>query len=147
MRTSVALLVGAVLLTAFALAGSATATQSADSAHNGTDSGDDGPEVGVCMIGVDSPCNGEEWDGDENDTNGGNLQPVADGNESNDVVDNRTEKDGHDTVTDGGGEHEAGICLVGADTACNNDFWADGSNGFVPGSPIETAVRAIAVLF
>lgn len=147
MRTSVALLVGAVLLTAFALAGSATATQSADSVLNGTDSGDDGPEVGVCMIGVDSPCNGEEWDGDENDTKGDNLQPVADGNEKSGAVENRTEKDGHDTVTDGDGEHEAGNCLVDADTACNNDFWADGSNGFVPGSPIETAVRAIAVLF
>ena len=24
----------------------------------------DGGQVGVCVIGVDSPCNGEEWDGD-----------------------------------------------------------------------------------
>lgn len=27
-----------------------------------TDSGE--TKVGVCVIGVDSPCNGEQWDGD-----------------------------------------------------------------------------------
>lgn len=145
MRTSVALFVGAVLLGGFVLGGSVTAAQSADSTHNGTDTGDNDTEVGICVIGVDSPCNGDEWDGDENDTEGGSLQPVADGDESDDSVEPRTD-DKRGSVDDGQTDSEVGICLLGADTACNTPHSADAANGFVSGSPIETVFRAIRAL-
>lgn len=54
----------AVAVTSFALP--ATAQSALDDAPTasetpGTPNGDD---AGICQVGVDSPCNGEEWDGD-----------------------------------------------------------------------------------
>jgi hypothetical protein len=106
MRTRVALLVGAVLLGGLALAGTATATHADGQYHSLNDSIDtdeNGTDVGVCMIGSDSPCNGEQWDGDNEI---GDEQP----------------RDTDRTSDDGAAEDdEVGICLVGADSACNGD--------------------------
>jgi hypothetical protein len=68
MRVRTALLVGAVLLAGLGLAGAATAAPIDGSDHETNEttntSGSAGAEVGICVTGVDSPCNGQQWDGD-----------------------------------------------------------------------------------
>jgi len=105
MRTRVPLLVGAILLAGLAMAGAATATQtdgqyhSLDESINGTDDGNE-TGVGICVVGADSPCNGEQWDGD-NETSDDERQ----------VSDDEQSEDGSD----------AGICMVGAGGPCNGE--------------------------
>lgn len=60
------LLVGALLCCGLLLAGAVTAApangtgESIDDGANATES----TQVGICVVGADSPCNGEQWDGD-----------------------------------------------------------------------------------
>lgn len=121
MRTRVALLVGAVLLGALVLAGSATALQADGQTHVINDSAnrttnETSAQVGVCMVGVDSPCNGEPWDGGATESE-------------------RSTGVANDTTTD---EGTAGICLVGADSPCNGQHHDDAGKivpiGDAPGS-------------
>jgi hypothetical protein len=117
MRTNVALLVGAVLLGGLALAGTATAADGQYHSLNDSLADDDnGTDVGVCVIGVDSPCNGEGWDGD---------------NETEDEQPRDDERIGDDGESE---DDEAGICLVGADSPCNdgNGTTEDGGGGVTP---------------
>jgi len=76
-------------------------------ADNGTDGND--TAVGVCVIGVDSPCNGERWDG--------NLTPVDDRPAPVDGVDGRLPANGSESA-------DVGICRVGVDSPCNADRWS-----------------------
>jgi len=115
MRTRVPLLVGAILLAGLAMAGAATATQadgqyhSFDESINGTDGDGNETGVGICVVGADSPCNGEQWD-DDNETSDDDRQL------------------GDDEQSD---EGDAGICMVGAGGPCNGDQ-ADGDGQLTP---------------
>lgn len=114
---------GAVLLAGLATAGAATATQAdaqpADQRINGTD-GDNGTDVGICMIGVDSPCNGEQWDGDNETT---------DDSGASDSETNHADRIGD---SDDAGDDDAGICLVGAGGPCNGEDSSSNSSNLTP---------------
>ena len=124
MRTRVALLVGAVLLAGLAMAGAATATQAdaqlGDEQINGTD-GDNGTDVGICMIGVDSACNGEQWDGDNETTDSDAKRIGDDENQSDDSA--------------------AGICMVGAGGPCNSDNSSSDSSNLTPANDTDDERR------
>lgn len=108
-------IVAALLFGAVLLAGTATAT--ATTVDSPLNESDNETEVGICVIGVDSPCNGEEWDGDESGDNetASDLdeQPVR-GNES---------ADSGTAIGSGGSETDVGTCVIGADSPCNADRW------------------------
>lgn len=123
MRTSAALLVGVVLLAGLAMAGAATATQADGTYHslnessNQTDDGN-GTGVGVCVIGVDSPCNGAKWDGDD------------------DIGDEQNTSERIEPVEGNGDSGEVGICVTGVDSPCNGEE-NDGDDAGGELTPVE----------
>lgn len=108
MRLRMPLLVGAVLLVGLGLAGAATAVPADDNSISEQTIGDDTDtnnettddgDVGICVTGVDSECNGEEYDGD-NDTATDDGQRIGSDDDDGD---------------------DAGICMIGVDSECNGD--------------------------
>jgi hypothetical protein len=88
-------------------------------ADNGTDGND--TAVGICVVGADSPCNGERWDGDGNRTAGdGTLTPVDGGDRPTDDAQPPKLPDENRTA---GNDTAVGICVVGADSPCNGERW------------------------
>jgi hypothetical protein len=89
--------------------------------------------MGVCRVGVDSPCNSEQWDGDRpartNETTSESGSGVA-GPPSEDT------------------SSEVGICQVGADSPCNSERWASVPVDWqsVPGGDILRSVLQMVTL-
>lgn len=115
------LLVAAVLLCGLLLVATATATTAADGGDSigSNETATNDTQAGVCVIGVDSPCNGEQWDGD--DPNGSTTETG---------VGETVER-----TTNASGEASAGICVVGADSPCNSEQWDGDRPARADGSP------------
>lgn len=123
--------VAAALLGAVLLAGAATATPTTtDSTLNESDNG---TQVGICMIGVDSPCNGEQWDGDDEPLPGDDETRESDG-----------ERIHPDDGANGSGDNESevGICVIGTDSPCNADRW-ESFTSTPAGSILEFALEPL----
>lgn len=100
-----ALLVGCLLLAGAATAAAAANGPTAASSIDGNETtANESAQAGICVVGADSPCNGEQWDGDA-----------------------RTNESTESGTAIGGGHGEsgsdAGICVIGADSPCNDDRW------------------------
>ena len=131
------------LLTVFALllvaAGGATAAGDASTNISADETATDG-DVGICLVGADSPCNDAPDDAesatDANESADGERTGNDDGADDGQMwlpedqnrdgeIDDRFRGDGNTSVGDeqhADGEtssDDAGICLVGADSPCN----------------------------
>lgn len=113
-RTLSALVAGLVVLSV-AVGGAVAAGELGETELNGDDGADDGPDVGVCVVGADSPCNGgDEADadhGNESSNGTGHVWIPEDQNRDGEIDDRF-----HGNESEGG---DAGICLVGAESPCN----------------------------
>jgi len=118
MRRTIAILV-TVLFSAVLLAGTVTAASTVqgdgpsaqvDSPTN--ESANDTAQVGICVTGVDSPCNGEAYDGDDQ------PKPVP-------ISENESADTGTGIGVGGGDDAQVGICVIGADSPCNAEQWED----------------------
>lgn len=107
MRTLSPILVVVGLFVVVLLAGAAIATPDSPTddgpAINDSDSERDNTTAGICVTGVDSPCNGEQWDGD---------RPA------------RTDETTDSGPTIGEGA-DLGICRIGVESPCNAEVWED----------------------
>lgn len=81
-------------------------------------------QAGICTVGADSPCNGEQWDGDNGTQPDG--EPIA-GNESDEakqiLIPEDQNRDGEidDRFQGDDDEAEVGVCMIGVDSPCNGD--------------------------
>ena len=114
MRRTTAIL-ATVLFGAVLLAGAATAastgqgnTPSAQVDSPTNESANDTAQVGICVTGVDSPCNGEAYDGDDE------PKPVP-------VSENVSAETGIGV----GDDAQVGICVIGVDSPCNAEQWEE----------------------
>lgn len=87
---------GAVAADAGTVGSSEETTEESPDEIDSNDTQNSSAEVGICVVGVDSPCNGDSVDGD-----GERGERIGDG-ESDAAVD-------------------VGVCVVGADSPCNGD--------------------------
>ena len=91
-----------------------------------TDSGEvshaDEAEAGICVVGADSPCNGESADGERigNDSDDGKQIMIPEDQNRDGEIDDRFTNDENADV---------GVCIIGADSACNSDDKEDGKVG------------------
>jgi hypothetical protein len=119
--------------------GGAHAAGITDTTTPSSDDGDGG-DVGICLVGADSPCNdAEDTSGDASDSEDANESEAIDGEDSEDGqmwipedqnrdgdIDDRFKGNDSDRIESGtDSETEAGICLVGADSPCNGDSGGD----------------------
>lgn len=112
-----------------------------DNAGHGNDEADDtsDAEVGICVVGVDSPCNGDSRTNADQETATGEKTSEGDGqmwipeDQNRDgQIDDRFKDD--EAVHSG--KAEAGICVVGADSPCNGDE-GSASGEIETGTPAE----------
>jgi len=77
---------------------------------------DDEAEVGICVVGVDSPCNGENASAGaeigDNSSEDGEMW-IPEDQDRDGEIDDRFEGDDNST--------EMGICAIGVDSPCNGD--------------------------
>lgn len=125
----------ALLLVAVGGAAAADAPGTTTPAVDAPDPGDtptaDG-DVGICVVGADSPCNGPAAENGTSNTT--HPTPVNDPTEIDDG--DGTIVDDGDDAAENDSDADAGICLVGADTPCNDggDRTDDGTAGEEIGS-------------
>ena len=137
------------LLTVFALllvaVGGAAAAGDASTTKTPDATPTEGGDVGICVVGADSPCNDASAEGSTNDTAADDGERIGDGTAAEDGqmrIPEDQNRDGEiddrfrgDNVSAGDeptgddddektGSDDAGICLVGADSPCN-----DAANG------------------
>ncbi|MFC7060226.1 hypothetical protein [Halovenus salina] len=104
-----------------------TAAGDASTNITANDASDDGGDVGICLVGADSPCN--DAPEDANDTNTNDSEHIGDDTDADDgrmgipedqdgdgEIDERFQGDDSDAESGS----DAGICLVGADSPCND---------------------------
>ena len=131
------------LLTVFALllvaAGGAAAAGDAGTNISPADTPDDSGDAGICLVGADSPCN--DAPADDSAAEASDDEASDDGDQ---IGDNDSDKDGRMWIpedqnrdgeiddrfksgenesadsSDETGSEDAGICLVGADSPCND---------------------------
>ncbi len=87
-----------------------------------TPGNDDEADVGICVIGVDSPCNSPPWntiDNPDAPIADPAPQPPAPDPEPGPVPDNPDDGNNDD-------EADVGVCVIGVDSPCNSPPW-DGS--------------------
>lgn len=100
--------------------------ESEDVDHGTTDSEEgshaDEAEAGICVVGADSPCNGESTDGEHigNDSDDGKQIMIPEDQNRDGEIDDRFTNDENADV---------GVCIIGADSPCNSDDKEDGKIG------------------
>ncbi len=106
---------------------------------------DDGGDVGICMVGADSPCNGpaaENGTTDATHPTPVNDSTADDGNDSDEqpqiLLPEDQNRDGEidDRFRGNDSKTEAGICVVGADSPCNGPEHTDNQSGSEDGERI-----------
>jgi hypothetical protein len=126
------------LLTVFALllvaVGGAAATGDASTTTTPDATPTEGGDVGICVVGADSPCNDAPDDaenatdanestdgeriGDDDDADDGQMR-IPEDQDGDGEIDDRFRGDGNPSAGDESSD-DAGICVVGADSPCND---------------------------